>query len=88
MPNSESYTLKEMVTKVLEQNEKALVVQTELLGHAQKMDEVIVDIKKDASKNTTDITDLQTEHTQVKAYAVAISALFGFVITGVNLFLK
>ena len=85
---TDSYTLKEMVSKVLEQNEKALVTQARMLAHAENVDNHLLALNSKVAANVEKIGKLQTEHTQAKAYAVAVSAIFGVVITGVNLFFK
>jgi len=86
--SDQSYALKEMVSKILEQNERSLITQTEILARAMSVDEHLKLLNSKVAKNVHKISELEKEHTTVKAYAVAVSALFGVIITGVNLFLK
>lgn len=74
---SEAYSLKEMLSKVIDQNEKALVTQTELLHRARSVDSHLEQLNSKVAKQEKEIHTLKSEHTQVKAYAVAVSGFIG-----------
>ena len=84
----EGLTQKEMLIRVLDQNEKLIVATTKLVSHADNVDDHLTELNSKVATNVLKIGNLQRDHTQVKAYAVAISAFTGIIITGVNLFFK
>ena len=90
--SEQSYTLKEMVSKVLDQNEQILIAQARTLIHAENVDTHLTKLNSKVASNVAKISELDIEFakgkTYVKAYTVAVSTAFGFIITGVNLFLK
>ena len=85
---SDGYTVKELVNELRTEQRGSIVVQAKILTSLENIDNHLTDLNSKVATNVKNISNLQTEHTQAKAYAVAISAVFGFVITGVNLFLK
>ena len=85
---SEGYTVKEMLNRVIDQNEKALVTQTELLERARNVDDHLNKLNSKVAKHVLDIQDLKDEHRNVKSYATAISVIFGIFITFVNFVIK
>lgn len=76
---SDGYTLKEMVTKVLEQNEKALITQTKLLSHAENVDAHLTQLNGKVMKHEKSINNLREDHTKAKTFATAISVVIGAV---------
>ena len=85
---TEGYTLKEMVTKVLEQNEKALITQTKMLQHAENVDNHLLQLNSKVATHEQAIGGLKEEHTKVKAYATAVSVVIGTVWTAINFIFK
>lgn len=85
---SDGYTVKEIVNELRTEQRGSIVVQSKILTSLENIDNHLSDLNSKVATNVIDIQGLKTEHTQAKAYAVAVSAIFGVFITGVNLFLK
>ena len=64
--SSEVYTIKEMLNKVIDQNEKALVTQTELLERAKNVDSHLSKLNSKVALHVKEIDSLKREHIKAK----------------------
>ncbi len=86
--SEQSYTLKEMVSKVLDQNEQILIAQAKTLVHTASTENHLASLNSKVATHVKEIEALKSSNTATKAYMAGGMAVFGFIITGVNLFLK
>lgn len=76
---TEGFSLKEMVTKVLEQNEQALITQTKILQHSEKVDEHLRLLNSKVATHELVIGELKTEHTKFKAITATAWTMAGMI---------
>jgi uncharacterized protein YoxC len=82
--SEQNLTQKEILIRLMDKVENLPALAQSVSGIEKHLDT----LNKDVATAVERIGKLETENTQAKAYAVAVSAIFGVVITGVNLFLK
>ena len=69
---SEGFSNKEMLTRIMEQNEASLITQTQLLHRATSVDNHLEKLNSKVATHEGKINGLETEHTKTKAYATAV----------------
>ena len=72
---TENFTVKEMLTKVLEQNEQFLVKQTTILNHAENVDRHLEVLNSKVATNVDKIQNLEKETGKVKTVFATLSIL-------------
>ena len=85
---SDGYTVKEIVNELRNEQRGSIVVQAKILTSLENIDAHLTKLNSKVATNVENIGNLQKEHTTAKAYAVAVSAVFGVVVTGINFILK
>jgi hypothetical protein len=84
----ESFTVKEMVSQVLEQQRESLVVQTKMLQHAENTDNHLLQLNHQTEKNKNKITGLEQEHGKVRVIFGTLSVLLTGAWAFITLILK
>lgn len=85
---ADSYTLKEMVTKVLNQNEEALITQIKILQHAEKVDEHLARLNSKVAAHEEKLAALSSEHTKFKAVTATLWTVAGMVWAAFTFFIQ
>lgn len=85
---SDGYTVKEMVSRVLDQNEEALVTQTKLLAHAENVDKHLAQLNSKVASHVVDIQQLQNKQSRTETIFYTLSSVLTVVWAGLTFLFK
>ena len=74
---SDSYTVKELLQEVRQDNKNALTTQSTILATLVNIDDHLGKLNSKVATHEKRINDLSTEHTKTKAFATAIMFIGG-----------